>query len=547
MLSDDLWRSQFQADPGVLGRTVQIDGAAATVIGVMPKGFAFPQGDIEHQIWRPKEISAAMSSRGDTMSGPDDILARMKPGVQPSQAGADLSAVQKRMQPLYSGNWSTMAASSVVVKPYRASLDKDQRPALLALIAAVVLIWLIACANAANLMLARSSARGREIAVRGALGAGRARIVRQLLTESFLLAMGSAAIGIGLGALTLRVFSHVLLVQLHLAQAPGFDLPVIGALLALTVASTLLFGLAPALLATNTPIEQALRQDGAHSGSSRSQHRIQRVLVVTEIAMSLTLLVACGLLLRTVFALHKVPLGFRTDHVLLVEPNVPGYKHKDEDLSRTLYLPLIDRIRAMDGVAAAALTTVVPLERKFDMNLDMMMSKKTGPAKGGPPNDAGNLRLEMKMRASTADLQKVFGFRVKEGRYFNEQDSADSTPVALVNETFEKEYKAFQGESSIGHFGMNLSKDRDAKVVGVIEDFRQAGVDKPAAPEMELFAPQLHPGDTFYQPMLQSHVELAIRTGLRGNRAVHSRSAARAGRCGPGLSSGDDYHDGPGG
>jgi predicted permease len=228
--------------------------------------------------------------------------------------------------------------------------------------------------------------------------------------------------------------------------------------------------------------------------------------------MSLTLLVACGLLLRTVFALHKVPLGFRTDHVLLVEPNIPGYKHKDEDLSRTLYLPLIDRIKTMHGVEAAALTTVVPLEHKFDMNLEMMMSKNTVPDKGGPPTNTGSLRLDMKMRASTADLQKVFGFRVKEGRYFNEQDSADSTPVALVNETFEKQYKAFQGQSSIGHFGMNLSKDRDAKVVGVIEDFRQAGVDKPAAPEIELFAPQLHPGDTFYQPMLQSHVELAIRT-----------------------------------
>jgi len=234
--------------------------------------------------------------------------------------------------------------------------------------------------------------------------------------------------------------------------------------------------------------------------------------------MSLTLLVACGLLLRTVFALHKVPLGFRTDNVLLVEPNIPGYKHKGEDLNRTLYLPLIDRIRAMHGVEAAALTTVAPLEQNFDMSVEMMMSKSTVPDKGGPPSNTGNLRLDMKLRASTADLQKVFGFRVKEGRYFNEQDSADSTPVALVNEAFEQKYKKFQGQSSIGHFGMNLSKGRNAKVVGVIEDFRQAGVDKPAAPEMELFAPQLHPGDTFYQSTVQSHVELAIRvseaTGL---------------------------------
>jgi predicted permease len=327
ILSDEMWRGQFQGDAGILGRTVQLNGVATTVIGVMPRGFAFPQGDTDQQLWRPEEISPEMQDR-NTLGGAGDVIARMKPGVQPAAVAADLSAVQKRMQALYSGMWSTMAASAVEVVPYRASLDKDQRPALLALIAAVILIWLIACANAANLMLARGSARRREIAVRGALGAGRARIVRQLLTESFLLALGSAAIGTGLGALTLRVFSHVLLVQLHLAQAPGFDLPVLGALLGLTILSTLLFGLAPALLATNTPIEQALRQDGAHSGSSRSQHRIQRVLVVTEIAMSLTLLVACGLLLRTVFALHKVPLGFRTDHVLLVEPSIPDTNTK---------------------------------------------------------------------------------------------------------------------------------------------------------------------------------------------------------------------------
>jgi predicted permease len=507
ILSDGLWKSRFQDDPAILGRAVSLDGVPTTVVGVMPKGFAFPQGDTEQQVWRPEQVNAAMMLR-ESMTSPDNIIARTKPGVQPGQAAADLSAVQKRLQALYTGNWAMMAASAVSVTPYRVSLDKDHRPALLALIAAVVLIWLIACANAANLMLARSSARRREIAVRGALGAGRARIVRQLLTESFLLAIGSAAIGIGLGALTLRVFSHVLLTQLHLSQPPGFDLPVLGALLALTFVSTLLFGLAPALLATNTPIEQALRQDGAHSGSSRSHHRIQRTLVVTEIAMSLTLLVACGLLLRTVYALHKVPLGFRTDHVLLVEPSIPGYKYKQTDVAQTLYLPLVDKLRAMHGVEAAALTTVAPLEQKFDMTMQFMMWKNG--AKEG--THGATVQINSKMRASTDDLQKVFGFRVKEGRYFNAQDTASSAPVALVNDAFERQYKAFQGQSAIGHFSLYLSGNRGAKVVGVIEDFRQAGVDKPAEPEIELLASQLHPGDDFYQATLQSHVELAVRT-----------------------------------
>lgn len=507
VLSDEIWRSRFGSDREILGRTVVIDGEPSTIIGVMPPGFAFPLADRGQQIWTAYEINPAMKSR-EALHSPGEVIARIRSGASEADVSTDLTAIQKRMVPLYTAVWASLAASTVNVTSYAASLSKDQRPALLALLAAVGVIWLIACANAANLMLARGTSRRREIAVRGALGAGRARIVRQLLTESLLLSLGSAAIGIGLGALTLRVFGHVLQGQLNLAKVPGFDLPVLGALLGLTLLSTLLFGLVPALLATNSPIEQSLRQDTAHTGSSRSQRHIQGALVVGEIALSLMLLVACGLLLRTVFALYKVPLGFRTDHVLLVSPSIPAYKHKGTDLSQTLYLPLVERIRAMHGVEGASLTTVAPLRSNFDMSMTMMMSKN-----GAKDNSHGpTVRINAKMRASTADLQKVFGFRVKEGSYFDARDTATSPPVALVNEEFERQYKTFQGESAIGHFSMNLGEHRSAAVVGIIEDFRQAGVDKAAEPEIELFAPQLHLGDSFYQPTMQAHVELAIRT-----------------------------------
>ena len=488
VLSDALWRSQFHADPGILGRTVPVDGAPAPVIGVLPRKFAFPIGDTRAQIWRPIEITPQINAR-TLASESYDTIARLRAGVTTAAAQSDLSAVQHRLRPLYTDK-AIRAASAVRVASYRDALDHDDRPALLALLAAVGLIWLIACANAANLMLARGSARRREMAVRGALGASRARIVRQLLTESLLLSLGSAVVGVALGVATLRLFAHAMLTQLHLVHVPAFDPRVLAALLGLTLLSTVLFGLVPALLATNLTLEQALRQDSAQTGAGRSRNRLQSAMVVTEIALSLTLLVACGLLLRTVFALRKVPLGFRTDHVVLVDPNLPGYKYKGTNLQQTLYLPLLDRIRSIHGVQAAALTSVVPLDRRFATTMQMMMWKNAAPATPSSP-----ARIDVRMRVSTAGLQQVFGLRVKQGRYFNEQDTLTSQPVMLVNEAFARQYQSIQGTSILGNFSMGLSKGRSAKVIGIVEDYRQVGVDQTPAPEMEFLASQLQPGD----------------------------------------------------
>ena len=282
-------------------------------------------------------------------------------------------------------------------------------------------------------------------------------------------------------------------------------------------------GLAPALLATNVPIEHALRQNSSQTGSSRSSNRLQRTLVVTEIALSLTLLVACGLLLRTVFALRQVPLGIRTDHIVLVQPSIPAYKYKGTDLNRVLYQPLLDRIRAMHGVEAAALTTVAPLDTNFSMNLNLYMSRLDS-EKSTKPTTAGTVNA--KMIASTADLKNVFGFRIKQGRYFGPQDTPNSAPVMLVNEAFAKAYESAMGKSPIGNFGMNLSDKRSTKTIGIVEDFRQVGVDQPAAPEMELLASQLQPADSFYQATMQ-----AAYPTRHSHDPANGRLPARSARC----------------
>jgi predicted permease len=391
----------------------------------------------------------------------------------------------------------------VDVTSYRYTLVEHARPALIALIAAVAVIWLIGCANIANLMLARGMARQREIAVRGALGASRWRIVRQLFTESMVLSVSGTLLGLVLAQGTLHIFQTVLSAKLNLPLDLSPSSAVLLALLALSAASAILFGFFPALLAVRMPLEFALRQSSAQAGVSRHRHRLQHAMVVIEVGLSLVLLVACGLLLRTVFELRRVPLGFRTHHVMLLEPKLPQYKTHGVDVTRAIYRPLLERIQQMNGVEAAAITTTVPLRHSFESTI----SFSTNSSEKQPGTE-----FNAKLMASGPDLQKVLGFRMYQGRYFNEQDTADSQPVAVVNRAFANAY-APDG-NIINKFKLGIGKGRMANIIGIMEDFHQTSVDQPAMPEIDLCAAQLVPTDGFYQPTLQAHLELAIRTSV---------------------------------
>jgi predicted permease len=385
---------------------------------------------------------------------------------------------------------------------YRETLVKDSRTALFALIAAVSIMWLIACANVANLMLARGTARQREIAVRGALGASRWRVIRQLFTESLILsALGSAA-GLALSQLVLGIFDHTLRTQLNL---PGRLVPnpaVLGALLALTVLSAVLFGLFPAWLAARTPLEQSLRQSTTQAGGSRTRQRLQQAMVISEIGLSLVLLIACGLLLRTVFALRKVPLGFRTDHVLVLQPKLPRYKYRNIDTNRAIYQPLLQRVQALPGVSSATITTLLPLHKGFAAILTLNVQTDKKPT--APP-----LHIDAQLKAAGPELKDILGLRMVRGRFFSQQDTPDSQLVAVVNRAFAKLYMP---AGDIMNFGIGLGEGRQAKIVGVIDDFHQTSIDQPAFPEIDFCAPQLRATDGFYQPTLLAHVEIAMRT-----------------------------------
>ncbi len=509
VLSDAVWRTQFGADPKILGQTVRVDDKLRTIVGVMPRNFIFPANESAAQVWVPAAVAAKdirRSSEGASFS----VIARRIPGNSITAVGGEMDAIQKDLAPVSSDPFEKlMAPVRVVPVDYRRSLNaQDQRTALLALFGAVGVLWLIACANVACLMLARTAARRREMAVRSALGASRWRLVRQALAESLVLSLAGAVLGLVLSQGTLRLFRHSLTMQFSPDLSLHADSRVLAALLVLSVLSAVLFGVVPSLLGSSVSVEQALRQDGAQAGTGRNQHRLQRILVVAELSLTLTMLVSCGLLLRTVFALRHVPLGFRTDHVFVIDPDLPHYKYQNVDANTEIYKPLLDRLKSLPGVQSAAITTIVPLGKGFEMRLQMAM----GDGKG---KQAGPSMITATMRAAGPELQQVLGFNMVRGRYFNAQDTPDSQLVAVVNKAFAKVYEPANGDVSKFTIGMAAKEGetpRQLKVIGVVDDLHQMGIAEDSMPEIDLNAAQMRPTDGFYQPTLQAHVEIALRS-----------------------------------
>jgi predicted permease len=398
--------------------------------------------------------------------------------------------------------------TSIQLQRYGDSLvGRDVSKALLALFGAAVVLWLIACVNVTSLLLARSTARQREIAVRGALGASRGQIVLQFLIEGLILSGIASLLGLGLAVLTVRLFEHALTTQFNIHATLTPNATVILILLGLTLVSALLASIWPAIGAARTSIEPALRQGSAQGGTGRAQHRTRALLVVSEIAMSLTLLVGCGLLLRTIYVLRHVPLGFRTDHVIVANMTIPSFKFAGRDIRTELYQPLLERVQHLPGVQSASLMTEVPLGKTFQMVF-------TFAVEGNTAADIRQRDLSAQFRAVGPEMQRVFGFRMAEGRFFNEQDTASSQPVVVVNRAFVKGFlgddqdpKKILGESLIGY-----GKDRRAVVVGVLDDERQVSIAEQSQPEIEVCIPQITPDTGFYKSAEGLAMDLAVRT-----------------------------------
>ncbi len=507
ILSDAAWREGFGGDPSILGKTVKISGEPHTVVGVMPRGFSFPYDPRMPQVWTPVQLGDKDRGRTDDTPG-YQVIGRLAKGVAQGQAQAELATMQKGITKGYVDPDERRDRSGIGFKSYSTSLvDHKVKRALGMLLAASGILWLIACVNATNLLLARATVRQREIALRGALGAARGRIVQQFLVEGLLLSLCAAVAGAGLALLTVKLFAHAMEHQLPFPVSAAVDWRVIAALLGLTVISALVSSVWPAWHAARAPIEPALKQGGQQSGGARGQNRLRGGLVVAEIAMSLTLLVGCGLLLRTIYALRQVPLGFRTDHIIVASLRIPGYKFAGHDMEENLYAPLLERIKHVPGVQAAGLMSEVPLGKTFQILLSL---------KGDPGGAGGKPRKDVvaRLNAASPDLQKVFGFKMLAGRFLSEQDTLAAPPVLVVNRAFAREFAPEQQDLNkvVGMELWHLTPDRSAHIVGVLDDLRQKNIAEQSQPEVEVSLSQVTTKSGFYQAIEGIAMDIAVRT-----------------------------------
>jgi predicted permease len=496
LLSYGVWLQAFSADRGLLGKTVHIGGMPYSVIGVMPPQFEYPFWDTRPEAWTPIEQSKLLPAGAPSFyTGLEPIL-RLKNGSTAAAVQAQLSSVQERIaRSAQSGSESPVR---VVLSGLHETLVAGVRPALTGLEIAVALVWLIACCNVAGLLLARIAARRAEIAVRGALGAGRLRIALQFLTESLLLSSTGALAGIGLAMLTLQMFRHMLEKALPLARNVHISWPVCAALAGLTVLTGLVFGFFPAMIAARIPIEQSLKSGGRTASNGRSQSRLRSLLLVSEIALSMVLLVGASLMMRTIYALRHVPLGFRTDHIVLTDLTVPSYSFKDRDVNAAAWKPLLNRVSQLPGVDIAALSTVMPIGHPVEL-LTVVYAT---------PWTKGNVSAVV--RAASPELMQVLGIPMRSGRFFNAMDTADSMSVAVVNRSFAERYLG--GYDALGKQIQFGRVPRSAIVVGVLEDVHQDTVAEPSRPEIYVCMSQLRPDSALYTPLIGRNMQLAVRT-----------------------------------
>ena len=432
IISSDFWKKQFGGEANVLGRTIELDRRQFTVIGVMPAGFQFPiQADpidfyvtIAEDAANPDGSKAATEERG---SHSLDAIARLKPGVTIEQAQADLATVAANLEKQYP---DTNSYFGVAFKPLREELIGDVRTALYVLFGAVVCVLLIANANVANLLLARASVRGREIALRAAVGASRARIIRQLLTESLLL----AGLG-GLFGLLIAQWGTDALIRTVPQNIPRIsniqlDAAVLAFTLVVSLATGVIFGLVPAWQASHVDLNTALKT-GARTGTGgEHKHRLRNALVMSEIALALILLVCAGLLIQSFARLGRVSPGVRTERLLTARIQLPGAAYPKNENIIAFFDHLLPRIRALPGVESAM--TIVPLPLSGS-NMVTTFDMEEHPLPDGQQNGAP-------ARIIATDYFKTMGIPERQGRAFNEHDQMSSAPVVIVNERFANKF-----------------------------------------------------------------------------------------------------------
>jgi putative ABC transport system permease protein len=471
VITHSLWQRRFGGDPNILDKTITVNSIVRRIIGVMPERFNFPKGA---EIYAPLQMTPElMKSRGNHGYY---VIGRLKQGASITGAQAEIDNVSARLEQQYP---ETNKGWGATVFPIVADTVRTYDTALWVMMAAVGFVLLIACANVANLMLARASGRQKEIAVRTALGASRWRIVRQLLTESVIVALVGGALGVLIGFWgvdALRAANPADAAK----YAPGWyqlgiNPTVLLFTLGLSLVSGIVFGLAPALQMSKPNLNDSLKE--GTRGTTGTSHLLRSSLVVFEVALSLVLLVGAGLLIRSFLSLLKTDPGFNPDHVLTMNLVLPGAKYKDETARAAFYNDLIQRVKAQPGVQSAAVVNYLPLGGSNSSDSYLVE---------GEPQPAPGQEHDGRYRVATPDYFRTMEISIVRGRGFTEQDKAGAPPVVIVNETLAR--KHWPGQDPLGkriRFYGPLEKAPWMEVVGVIKDVKHE-LNIPIEPEYYL-------------------------------------------------------------
>lgn len=468
VLSEALWRTRFAANPAAIGRAVNLNGVQATIIGVMPTRFRFPAGE---ELWTNIRL------KPPTRRGPFPFIgiARLKPGVTFEQAQAETNAIGRQIELANPGNYRAM---SMPIQALREALTGKARPALLVMFGAVFLVLLIATANVANLMLVRCGSRDREMAVRISLGAGRGRLVRQLLTESLLLGSGGGLAGMALAWLGIRALRVWNPGNLPRMEDVHLGLRVLAFTLLVSLFTGIVFGLAPAFRSAHSDLHSTLKQGGRSGTANAARRRTHSALVIAEVALSFTLLIGGGLLLRSFEALQQTDAGFRAAPEQVFTVGISPSRVTSGTSQHGRYQRMLDKIRSLPGVTSAALSDSLPPDRRADYD--------TFQIEGQPWTESG-FPAVTEVIVSPGYFETL-GIPLLQGRYFDDADAADAgaadrVGVIVISESLARRY--FHGANPVGRHMAPSGPDNHnpwMQIAGVVRDVKYTGLDSAAAP-----------------------------------------------------------------
>ncbi len=480
VLSDGLWRRRFGADSSIVGHEVKLGlaGRSVTVLGVLPRGFNFPPDSTEATDYYVPFVTETARLDAVSLNTRASIfiptIAKLKPGVTVEQAAVEMETIAARLASQYP---EADAGRRVRVVSTQQDLVKNVRTALLVLLGAVGFVLLIACANVANLLLARAASRGKEMAIRTALGATRGRIIRQLMTESVLLSLLGGALG-----LLLATWGTDLLVKFSPASVPrlaetSLDASVLIFTFTISLITGLIFGLVPALQASKLELTESLKEGGRGASEGARRNRVRAALVVSEVALSLVLLVGAGLLIKSFVRLLNADPGYSPERVLALTVAINTKKYADDESRAAFYSAALDRIRELPGVDAAGVTQILPLGNRETYNSFNVAGRAPSPT--NTRNDARNYTI-------SPDYFRVLSIPVRRGRVFSETDTKNAPPVVIINEALVKKY--FPDGDALGQkLVLDGPDDKPlppCEVVGIVGNVRFEAFNGEEVPEL---------------------------------------------------------------